>query len=219
MSESLRAIKKEAQARHIPLLFVPSVKLNALTSLVHQGVIATRSYAQYYDLQGIIDHSVSEGEVPYFLVLDGIKDVRNIGAIIRTAYVAGVKAIVMATKGMAPLGADTLKSSAGALLHSKICRVKHLSEALNTFQLNGIHCIITTTDAKDSTPSYHYDFSLPCALIIGGEEKGVNTEKLPLMQGKVHIPMLRSFDSYNVSVAAAMLCYEILRQKQLSFRK
>ena len=207
----LLEIKKLARELNVPVQMVPSQKLDGITDIQHQGIIAYKTLVQYYDLQDIIDQVNSLGQTPLFLLLDGITDVRNIGAIARTAVCTGVHGIIIPDKGVAALGEDAMKASAGALSHLQIIRVNSLVKAVDTLHLNGIPVYGTVMGA--GKPVYEMLFAEPSAVIMGSEDKGIQSVLEKSCDGMFHIPMPGNFESLNVSVAAGMILYEVVRQR------
>jgi 23S rRNA (guanosine2251-2'-O)-methyltransferase len=207
----LLEIKKLARELNVPVQMVPSQKLDGITNIQHQGIIAYKTLVQYYDLQDIIDQVNSLGQTPLFLLLDGITDVRNIGAIARTAVCTGVHGIIIPDKGVAALGEDAMKASAGALSHVQIIRVNSLVKAVDTLHLNGIPVYGTVMGA--GKPVYEMLFAEPSAVIMGSEDKGIQSVLEKSCDGMFHIPMPGNFESLNVSVAAGMILYEVVRQR------
>lgn len=218
-TDFLYKVRKLAMALEIPIRLVPLVKLNKLTKAKHQGVVALRTVAEYYAVQDLIDSDLLHGEVPLFLILTDITDVRNIGAILRTAYASKVSAVILVnTKGSMALGEDALKSSAGALLKVRLGRASNLSKVLEILILNGIKPFFTTVDKLNinSIAPYSADLAQPLALVIGGESKGIVGNYTGTY---LHIPMAENFDSLNVSVATGILLYEVRRQRDVLKKK
>jgi 23S rRNA (guanosine2251-2'-O)-methyltransferase len=209
--ENIAAIKELSRQHNVPLQLVPMEKLNGLTNVQHQGVVAFKSAIVYHDLQQVIDWVNEKGETPLFLILDGVTDVRNIGAITRTAVCCGAQAIVVPDKGIAALGEDAMKASAGALEQIQVCRVNSLMKAVDTLHLNGI--MVYATDMKAEKNLFDTPMTDPCALVLGSEDKGVLPALLKICDGSFKIPMLGNFDSLNVSVATGMVLYEAVRQR------
>jgi len=209
--EVLHSIRTLAREHNIPIQLVPVEKLNGLSRANHQGVIAIAALVQYLDLQQVIDHVVSEGTTPLFLLLDGITDVRNIGAIARTAVCCGAQAIIIPDKGVGALNEEAMKSSAGALEKIHICRVNSLNKAVDTLHLNGI--AVFTSEMRAEKNVYDVDFSDPCCVIMGDEGRGVQPHLAKAADIFFKIPMAAKFDSLNVSVATAMILYEAMKQR------
>jgi len=206
--QQIRALSRE---HNIPIQLVPVEKLNGLTKANHQGVIAFVALVQYLDLQQVIDHVVSNGDVPLFLMLDGVTDVRNIGAIARTAVCCGAQAIVIPDKGVGALNEEAMKSSAGALEKIHICRVNSLLKAVDDLHLNGI--AVYTSEMRADKNVYDLDFSVPCCVIMGDEGRGVQPYLAKAADAFFKIPMAAKFDSLNVSVATGMILYEGMKQR------
>jgi 23S rRNA (guanosine2251-2'-O)-methyltransferase len=206
-------IKKLAKEQEVPVQMVPVQKLNTISRKAHQGIIAFLSLIQYFELEDVLMKAYDEGRTPLFLVLDHITDVRNFGAITRTAYGAGVDAIVIPAKGGAMIGSDAMKTSAGALNKIHVCKVKNLVEALDFFQLNGIR--IVATDMHTEKYSYNEDFTVPLAIVMGAEDTGVSLQLIRKSDSIIKIPILSDLESYNVSVSAGMILHEVMRQRNL----
>lgn len=209
--EAINDIRLLAKDHNVPVQFVPMEKLNSLTNVQHQGVVAFKSSVAYQDLQQVIDFVTGQGEVPMFLMLDSITDVRNVGAIARSAVCCGAQAIIVPDKGMAALNEEAVKSSAGALEKIQICRVANLSKALETLHLNGIK--VYTSQMKATKKIYELPLSEPCCIIMGNEEKGVQYQLTQEADEGFTIPMKGTFDSLNVSVAAGIILYEAMKQR------
>lgn len=195
----------------IPFQFVPVEKLNRIYRQNHQGVIAFISEIVYQKLEQIIPFVYEQGKTPLVLVLDHLTDVRNTGAIARTAECAGVDAIVVPEKGSAQLGPDAIKTSAGALYKIPVCRVKSLREAVRFLKDSGLTVFAATE--KANTSYFSAGFNRPAALIMGSEETGVSEECLKLADELVRIPVTGEIESLNVSVATGVMLYEIIRQR------
>ncbi|KRP08839.1 MAG: hypothetical protein ABR95_11090 [Sphingobacteriales bacterium BACL12 MAG-120813-bin55] len=210
--EAISAIRKICSEKDIPVKTVPPEKLSRLTGGNHQGVIAFTSPVRFQQLEDIVQHTIEQGEAPLILLLDHITDMGNFGAICRTAWAAGVHAIVIPTSGAAPVNGDAIKASAGALQMLPVCRVARLEDALDYLRLNGL--LIIGAAAEGNTTPAQTDFSIPCAIVMGSEDEGISPGIRPQLTATVAIPMQRPFDSYNVSVACGMLLYECMRQRQ-----
>lgn len=210
--EGLVRIRKLATEAIVPINMVPAAKLNSFNVTSHEGVIAQISKVQYLQLQDVISFVQEKGEIPLFLILDGITDIRNIGGIARTAYCMGVHAIVIPDKGVGALNEDAILTSAGALEKISVCRVNSLMKAVDEFHLNGIRVFaaeMEATAAIDET-----DFSIPCAIVMGSEEKGIYPALLKICDEKIKIPMAGDFESLNVSVATGIILYEAMKQRK-----
>lgn len=207
-------IKQLAAQYNIPINGVPVEKLNSLTQANHQGIIAITGQISYLDLQDVISHTTEQGLTPLFLILDGITDVRNIGAIARSAVCCGAQAIIIPDKGIAALNEEAIKSSAGALEKISVCRVNSLLKAIDTLHLNGIKVMASEMEA---TPMlYNCDLKEPVAVIMGSEDKGVYPALLKAADTLFQIPMAGNFESFNVSVAAGIILYEAMKQRTLN---
>jgi 23S rRNA (guanosine2251-2'-O)-methyltransferase len=211
-NELIKELLKLAKDERIPVVRVPEGKLNRITRKNHQGVIAHMSSIQYASLDNVIEECFSKGIAPMILVLDRITDVRNFGAIARTADCAGVHAIVIPEKGSAQINSDAVKTSAGALNHLPVCRVKNLYYTLKDLKKMGLNVISVTE--KTERLMYDADFTLPTALIMGSEEDGISQELMGLSDEFVKIPLAGNIESLNVSVSAAVVIYEGIRQRR-----
>jgi 23S rRNA (guanosine2251-2'-O)-methyltransferase len=196
---------------------VPEQKLNRVTRKNHQGVIAFISPVPFYDIEEIVTATYEKGETPFILYLDRITDVRNFGAIVRSAECAGVHAIVVPEKGSAQINADAVKTSAGALHHIPVCKVKSGHETLHSLKQNGIMLIAATEKAANAHTAA--DYSGPCAIIMGSEEDGISDEILRMADDLVKIPILGKIGSLNVSVASGIVLYEVVRQRTETNKK
>lgn len=200
-----------AKTENIPFYLVPQEKLNTFTRTLHQGVLAFSTIIRFYTVQDIIDQIYNKGETPLLVILDMITDVRNVGAIARTAWASGFHAIIIPHKGMPPIQEDAIKVSAGALELIPLCREDLLS-AIKVLKLNGIKIYSSTIDAN--TAIQHTHFKEPCAIIMGSEQDGIQSSLLKQSDIYFKIPILRNFDSFNVSVSFGMVAYETMRQRQ-----
>jgi len=197
--------------RRIYFQFVPLQKINKISRKNHQGVIAFVSPVSFYDVEEIVTRIYEEGKVPFILALDGVTDVRNFGAVIRTAECSGVHAVLIPEKGSAGINADAVKTSAGALYKVPICRTRSLRQTLENLKQNGLQIISGSEKAEKNY--YQTDFTLPTVLIVGSEEKGISNSIVSLSNEFVKIPLLGEIKSLNVSVAASILMYETVRQR------
>jgi 23S rRNA (guanosine2251-2'-O)-methyltransferase len=207
----LNLIRQLARDKQVPIQIVPVEKLDGLTKANHQGVLAFVARVQYMDLQQVIDHVVSAGETPLFLMLDGITDVRNIGAIARSAVCCGAQALIIPDKGVGALNEEAMKSSAGALEQMHICRVNSLLKAVDTLHLNGIK--VFTSEMRADMNVADLPFTDPCSIIMGAEGKGVQPYLAKAADHFFKIPMASTFDSFNVSVAAGIILYEAMKSR------
>lgn len=215
--ELFSELKKLIHDNKISFQYVPVEKLNRITSKNHQGVIGYASAVEYYFIEEIIPQLFESGKTPLLLILDRITDVRNFGAIARTAECSGVNAIVIPSKGSAQINGDALKTSAGALHEIKICRSHNLKTTIDYLKESGLQLISCTE--KADTDLYDVNFSLPSAIIMGSEEDGISGEYLKRSDHKVKIPMLGVIESLNVSVAAGVILYEAVRQRTQNQRE
>lgn len=196
----------------IPVVRVPDGKLNRITRKNHQGVIAQMSSIEYASLDNVIDNCFAIGKSPLILVLDHITDVRNFGAIARTAECAGVDAIVIPEKGSAQINSDAIKTSVGALNFLPVARVRNLFYACRDMQKMGLTLVAITE--KTEKVMYEADFASPVALVMGSEEDGISQEIMGIVDDRVKIPMAGNIESLNVSVSAGVAIYEAIRQRK-----
>jgi 23S rRNA (guanosine2251-2'-O)-methyltransferase len=206
-------IINSANMHRVPVNKVPVEKLNGFNVGNHDGCVAVISKIQYHDLQEVISFVFEKGEIPLFLILDGITDIRNIGGIARTALCTGVQAIIIPDKGVGALNEDAILTSAGALEKIFVCRVNSLLKAVDEFHLNGIEVI--ASDMKADKDVFHIDLKKPVAIILGSEEKGISIPLLKAADLKFKIPMQGEFESLNVSVATGMILYEVMKQRHV----
>jgi len=212
IGDEILQIKKLAALNTVPISYVPVAKLNGFNVTNHEGIIAQIAKVQYQDLQDTISFITENGEVPLFLILDGITDIRNIGGIARTAYCTGVHAIIIPDKGVGALNEDAILTSAGALEKIAVCRVNSLMKAVDELHLNGIKVYATEMKAEKSFSDVH--FTEPTAIVMGSEEKGIFPALLKICDEKIKIPMAGGFESFNVSVATGIILYEAMRQRE-----
>ncbi len=206
-------VEKMAHERGIPVQKVPLEKLNRITTKVHQGVIAFISSVNYAKISNVIADIYEKGEVPFVLILDRITDVRNFGAIARTAESAGIHAIVVPAKGAAQINADAMKTSSGALNFIPVCRENNLWQTVNELQQSGIQVVACTEKTDKSI--FDIDFSVPTAIVMGSEEDGISDNLLDKSDFNAKIPMNGKISSLNVSVACGVILYEAVRQRLL----
>jgi 23S rRNA (guanosine2251-2'-O)-methyltransferase len=206
-----KELKKAALQLEVPFQFVPKEKLNKFTRQNHQGVIAIVSPINYASIEKLLPGIFESGKTPFLLILDKITDVRNLGSIARSAECAGVDAIVLPAKGSAMINADAIKTSAGALNKIPVCRQTNLKDSIIFLKNSGIRIFGATEKAK--TQYYQPDFSLPTALLMGSEEKGIAEEYLKLCDETIGITMPGEIASLNVSVAAGILMFEVVKQR------
>ena len=191
--------------------YVPVEKLNRLTKMNHQGAVAHISPIDFYDLENLVEQVLASSETPLFLILDQLSDVRNFGAIIRTASCTGVHGIIVQKKGGAPVNGDTIKTSAGAVFKIPICKVDHIKDAMFYLQGSGIQVVAATEKASNTI--YHTDLKQPIAIIMGSEGKGISPSVLKLVDQQAKLPMQGTIASLNVSVACGVFLYEVIRQR------
>ncbi|WP_452597362.1 23S rRNA (guanosine(2251)-2'-O)-methyltransferase RlmB [Pontimicrobium sp. MEBiC01747] len=191
--------------------YVPAEKLNRLTKNNHQGAVAQIAPIPFHDLETLIEDILKTNATPLFLLLDQLSDVRNFGAIIRTAECTGVHGIIVQKKGGAPVNGDTIKTSAGAVFKVPICKVDHIKDAMFLLQASGIKVIAATE--KTNNTLYDVSFKEPCAIIMGSEGRGINPSVLKLADAKAKLPLLGDIESLNVSVACGAFLYEAVRQR------
>lgn len=189
---------------------VPIEKLNRLTRGNHQGVVAQISAIAYVELQDILDR-VPEDETPLIVVFDGVTDVRNFGGIARSAECAGAHGLITPLKNSAPVNADAMKSSAGALSSIPVCRVGSIRTTLMTLQAEGYQIVAATE--KSTKLIYEADFRQPTVLVMGSEDVGISREVLKLCNEQLAIPLIGHIESLNVSAAAAIMLFEVVRQR------
>ena len=199
---------------HIFAQRVPLERLNRITRKNHQGVIAMMSAVTYARLDYLVPQLYEEGRLPFIIVLDGITDVRNFGAIARTAECCGADAIVIPERGSVGVGGDAVKTSAGALNYLPVCKEKKISSALRFLRDNGFTCVAVSEKADVNYTKA--DFTGPVALVMGAEDVGISPEAMRQCDVRVSIPMFGRISSLNVSVAAGVLMYEVVRQRLLS---
>ncbi|MDO4225061.1 MAG: 23S rRNA (guanosine(2251)-2'-O)-methyltransferase RlmB [Bergeyella zoohelcum] len=191
--------------------YVPVEKLNRFTRKNHQGVVAFISEIPFHKIEHILPQIFEEGRVPFLLVLDRLTDVRNFGAICRTAECVGVDAIIIPEKGSAPINSDAIKTSAGALYNVKICKENNLAHTIDYLQQSGVSVFAATEKAQQLI--YDVDFTEPCAIVMGNEETGISKEVLHHSDEKIKLPIEGKTQSLNVSVACGAILYEAVRQK------
>lgn len=204
-------IFKICKERNIPIQDVPMEKLNKVTMKPHQGIIAYLGLVEYQKIENIVPLIFEKGEVPLLIILDRITDVRNVGAICRTALCAGAHAVVVPSRGAAQLNEDAIKSSAGAIHQIPICRSYNLKETIQFLKDSGIRVVGVTE--KTNAPLWKLSFKQPLALVLGSEEDGISPEYLKLCDDTCNIPMKGPVESLNVSVAAAVTLFEAVRQR------
>lgn len=195
----------------IPMQRVPIERIDRVTRKNHQGVIAFTSAVTYQSLEQIIPFLYDQGKNPFILVLDGITDVRNFGAIARTCEVAGVDAIVIPVRGSVTVNADAIKTSAGALHTIPVCRERNLKDAIIFLKNSGLKVVASTEKAAQYYTQT--DLSVPVAIVMGSEDEGVSPDILRVCDELVRIPQYGAIQSLNVSVAAGVMIYEVIKQR------
>ncbi|QOR75973.1 MAG: 23S rRNA (guanosine(2251)-2'-O)-methyltransferase RlmB [Thermoflavifilum sp.] len=208
----LQEILRLARDRQVPVKLVPPEKLRRMTRATHQGCIAVASPIDYYELQQIISYILEQGQTPLFVLAERVTDIRNIGAIARSALCFGAQALILPGKDTAPINEQAVKASAGALERLMVARVSNLRSAVRELHLNGIRVIATAV--KQGHAPRDIDWSQPLALLLGAEDQGLSEAELRLADAVVTIPMEAGFDSLNVSVAAGILLYEAFLQRR-----
>lgn len=204
----------EAQIRQaqIPTSYVPVEKLNRLTKGNHQGVVAQISPVAFVNFETMITEAQEKHEAPLFIILDQVSDVRNVGAILRTASCTNVSGVIIPKTGSAPLNEDTVKTSAGGIFEVPIAKVDHIKDAIYYLQASEIQVVAITEKAEESF--YQADFTKATAIIMGSEGKGIMDSVLNLSDMRVKIPMSGNVGSLNVSVACSVCLYETIRQRR-----
>lgn len=195
----------------LPLSYVPVEKLNRLTKNNHQGVVALVSPIAFHDFEALVAGVLAGKKAPLFLLLDAVSDVRNFGAMIRTAECTGVDGIIIPKKGAAPVSADAIKTSAGAAFRVPVAKVDHLKDAVYYLQASGISVIAATEKANDTL--YEVSFSKGCAIVMGSEDTGIHPSLLKIVDFQAKLPLLGEIGSLNVSVACGVFLYEVVRQR------
>jgi 23S rRNA (guanosine2251-2'-O)-methyltransferase len=209
LSKELQFLIRQSGA---PCQYVPIEKLDRITRKNHQGVVAYLSEIIYHKVENLLPTVFESGKTPLFVMLDEITDVRNMGAIIRTAECAGADAVIVPQKGSAQINAETMKTSAGALNLIPVCRELSLKSALDFLTSSGLQAVACTEKSDKEYDSV--DFTLPTVLIFGSEGTGITSEILNRCDIQVRIPLLGKIDSLNVSVSAGIMLYEAIRQRK-----
>jgi 23S rRNA (guanosine2251-2'-O)-methyltransferase len=205
-------LDKLIKQNKISTSIVPVEKLDRLSKYSnHQGAVAQISPVEFHDLETLIEATVSAKKIPLFLLLDQLSDVRNFGAVIRTAECTGVNGIIIQKDGSAPVNAETIKTSAGAAFKVPICKVDHIKDALFLLQASEIKTVAATEKTEDSV--FDVNFSQPIAIVMGSEHRGVNPSILKMVDYKAKLPILGTIESLNVSVACGAFLYEAVRQR------
>ncbi|MGB5989472.1 MAG: 23S rRNA (guanosine(2251)-2'-O)-methyltransferase RlmB [Marinifilaceae bacterium] len=211
--ELFKELFRLVRDKDIAFQYVPDEKLKALDTRNNQGVIAFISPVEYQDLTEVVDLKLAEGKKPVILFLDGVTDVRNFGAIARSAECAGVDAIVIPHKFSAKICPDAIKTSAGALYNIPVCKVVNMRKEVKTLKFKGFTVFAATEKAEQKYTDA--DFTEPTVIIMGSEDKGIKEDLLEQANNHVKIPILGEIESLNVAVAASLMVYEIVRQRAL----
>ncbi|MCL6272433.1 23S rRNA (guanosine(2251)-2'-O)-methyltransferase RlmB [Muricauda sp. 2012CJ35-5] len=209
--ELFRELESTIRKNGISSSYVPVEKLNRLTKNNHQGAVAQISPVQFHDFEALAEKVLEEKDAPFFLLLDQISDVRNFGAIIRTAEVCGVDGIIIPKNGAAPITPDTVKTSAGAVFNVPIAKVDHLKDAIYYLQSSGVNVVGATEKADKNL--YSIDFKLACAIVMGAEDRGISSSVLKVLDHSAKLPLMGQIGSLNVSVACGVFLYEVVRQR------
>lgn len=204
-------LRQAMRSQNIPLQFVPPEKLRRMTDKNHQGVIAYLTQITYYATEELLPPLFENGKTPLLLLLDRVTDVRNFGAIARTAECAGVDFIIIPSRGAAQINGDAIKTSAGALHRIKVCREDNLKNTIDFLKQSGLQII--ACHEKTETFIYDADLKKPSAIIMGSEENGISNEYLKRSDMQVKIPMTGQIASLNVSVAAGIVLFEAVKQR------
>ena len=208
-----KAVRKACGTANVPLSVVPKEKLNFFYRGNHQGVIGIASLIKYQNLEDILPQAYEASQSPLFVMLDKVTDIRNFGAIARSAEVFGAHALIVSKKGGAIINEDAIKSSAGALMHIPVCREASLKQAAQYLMDSGVR--VFCADLSGQLPLHAMDFSGPTCIIMGAEGSGVNPDLLREIKEKFVIPQYGTTDSLNVSVATGIILYEVSRQRSL----
>ncbi len=209
----LQELKEEIRKRKTVVQYVPVEKLNRLTKNNHQGVVAIISLIEYSDFEEVVMQTIEKGKTPFLIMLDRVTDVRNLGAIARSAECAGVDAIVVPQYSSAQINEDAIKTSSGALLRLPICRETNLKTTINVAKQLGVNVYCATEKGGELYTEVPMKESL--MIVMGSEDTGVSPEIIKLCDKKVKIPIKANIESLNVSVAAGILMYEVVRQRDL----
>ncbi len=207
----IKELENTLRRNSISLVYVPVEKLNRLTKNNHQGAVAQISPIEFLSIEELVEQTQNKKSPALFLLLDQLSDVRNFGAIIRTAECTGVDGIIIQKKGAAPVTADTIKTSAGAAFKVPIAKVNHIKDAVFYLQASGIQIIAATE--KTNNAIYDVSFTKPTGIVMGAEDKGISPSILKAADYKAKLPLLGEIQSLNVSVACAVFLYEAVRQR------
>ena len=210
--ELFQELFASVRGQGIPFQFVPTGKLDGITRKNHQGVIAFLSPVDFCRIEDVLPGLFEQGQNPFLLILDGLTDVRNFGAVLRTAECAGVHAVIIPQKNFARVSEDTAKTSAGALYRIPLCRTPSLEDAAEYIKKSGIQVVGVTE--KSQTDYYDVEMKNPTALVMGAEDRGISPGLMQKANFLARIPLDGEIDSLNVSVAAGILIYEVVRQRK-----
>ena len=210
-SPKIDAIVADLEALNTTISYVPLEKMEKLCRSNHQGIILISSPIEFVTLENMVEAVLESEKKPLFLILDQISDVRNFGAILRTAECTGVDGVIIQKKGGAPVSGDTVKTSAGAIFNIPICKVDHIKDAIYYLQGSGITTIAATEKTQDTI--YNLELNEPMAIVMGSEGLGVSKSVLSIVDKKASLPLLGVINSLNVSVACGALLYEVVRQR------
>jgi len=210
-SPKIDAIVADLEALNTTISYVPLEKMEKLCRSNHQGIILISSPIEFVGLETMVEAVLESEKTPLFLILDQISDVRNFGAILRTAECTGVNGVIIQKKGGAPVSGDTVKTSAGAIFNIPICKVDHIKDAIYYLQGSGITTIAATEKTQDTI--YNLELNEPMAIVMGSEGLGVSKSVLSIVDKKASLPLLGVINSLNVSVACGALLYEVVRQR------
>lgn len=211
MGDGLKHIKQILNRHKVNFTEVPKEKLDSLSKFKnHQGVVAKISAITYFNAEELIKELLEKDKTPFVIALDRITDVRNFGAIARTAMAAGLDAIIIPEKGAATVSEEAIKTSAGALMHLPVCRSSNMFQTIKHLKEAGLQVICGTEKANKEL--FFETYQKPCVLIVGSEEDGIQPALMKLADKLVKIPMKSDLDSLNVSVAAGIMIYEVIRQ-------
>jgi 23S rRNA (guanosine2251-2'-O)-methyltransferase len=211
-NELVRELFNVARAHNISVQSVPAERLKRISTKNHQGVICMLSPVSFASVENLVALAYEQGREPFFIMLDRVTDVRNFGAVVRTAECAGVDGIIIPDKGGAPITADAMKTSAGALNYVPICREKDLKKTMKLLRESGIRIVACTE--KTDKDLYELNLSGPMVLVVGSEEDGISDAILRDADDLARIPLKGKIGSLNVSVAAAVAMYEVVRQRK-----
>lgn len=210
--ENIRKLMTMLREASVPFQYVPKAKLDRITRKNHQGIIAYISPIEYANLEWLLPSIYEKGETPLFVIADHITDVRNFGALCRSAECAGAHGIIIPARGAAQINEDAVKTSAGALLRIPVCKVKSLTETASFLTESGIK--VVGCHERGEVPYFEADLQVPVALVMGAEDTGISPAMTEALDGSLHIPMSGSVASLNVSAAASIILFDAVRQRR-----